>query len=244
MTAGSGRRPSPSLSKLVSAFGVACESYGEQGADGRPTARVAKSATEAEAALVSAIGDLEARVLAAEERARQAEEIVSLPGCDHRHPCTCGSGAHPRRCARHPLRFDMHVAEIAAEAAERHHVAEERDHAWGAAAGCFTLEGARSLRQRDEELRERLAGVLGCATVDNDALIGAAVDVVSNRRWLLDEHLPALKGALDEATTALRKWMPSSDAAAELCERLDGLLDRTQPPLAPAERLAAKKSPH
>lgn len=29
--------------------------------------------------------------------------------------CTCGSGAHPRRCAAHPDAYDRHVAEINAE---------------------------------------------------------------------------------------------------------------------------------
>jgi len=29
--------------------------------------------------------------------------------------CTCGSGAHPRRCDLHPTRYDEHIAELEAE---------------------------------------------------------------------------------------------------------------------------------
>lgn len=29
--------------------------------------------------------------------------------------CTCGSGAHPRRCKLHPDEYDRHVAELNAE---------------------------------------------------------------------------------------------------------------------------------
>ena len=34
------------------------------------------------------------------------------PTCDHRHPCRCGSGGHPRRCERHPNAYDRHVVEL------------------------------------------------------------------------------------------------------------------------------------
>lgn len=42
--------------------------------------------------------------------------------------CTCGSGAHPRRCSKHPLAYAEHVAELQAEAdlyAEAHRRATE-----------------------------------------------------------------------------------------------------------------------
>lgn len=41
--------------------------------------------------------------------------------------CTCGSGAHPRRCRVHPDAYDEHVREINAEWAARDKC--EEDHA-------------------------------------------------------------------------------------------------------------------
>jgi hypothetical protein len=48
-------------------------------------------------------------------RLSQAQELLASyesPTCDHRHPCRCGSGGHPRKCERHPLAYDHHCAEL------------------------------------------------------------------------------------------------------------------------------------
>ena len=37
--------------------------------------------------------------------AKRAKEAAATP-------CTCGSGAHPRRCATHPEAYDRHVADL------------------------------------------------------------------------------------------------------------------------------------
>ena len=33
-------------------------------------------------------------------------------------PCTCGSGAHPRRCTAHPARYEAHCNELSLESAQ------------------------------------------------------------------------------------------------------------------------------
>ena len=43
-------------------------------------------------------------------REDQATRVYRVP-----EDCTCGSGAHPRRCAVHPAAYERHVAEINAE---------------------------------------------------------------------------------------------------------------------------------
>jgi len=46
-----------------------------------------------------------------EYRERAAVGTLSAPSYDTKEPgCTCGSGAHPRRCALHPQAYDAHVA--------------------------------------------------------------------------------------------------------------------------------------
>ena len=44
--------------------------------------------------------------------------VVCGPAPARFRVCTCGSGAHPRRCAEHPDRYDAHVAELNAESEE------------------------------------------------------------------------------------------------------------------------------
>ena len=48
------------------------------------------------------------------------------PGVERRsevaQPCTCGSGGHPRECAKHPLAKELHCAEMSLD-----NVTAERD---------------------------------------------------------------------------------------------------------------------
>jgi len=43
----------------------------------------------------------------------------SRPVGEITNPCTCGSGAHPRPCKKHPKAFDEHVREINEEMSEQ-----------------------------------------------------------------------------------------------------------------------------
>lgn len=46
------------------------------------------------------------------------QEIERLQAELAEKECTCGSGAHPRRCLRHPQGFDLHVAQLNYEGAQ------------------------------------------------------------------------------------------------------------------------------
>lgn len=60
--------------------------------------------------------------------AASQREVADLkdPHCDHTHRCSCGSGAHPRKCRRHPLAYAAHVDEMTAIAASVDEIATLR----------------------------------------------------------------------------------------------------------------------
>lgn len=59
-----------------------------------------------------------------------------------RLPCTCGSGAHPRRCEAHPLAYDAHCARL-------RHAQEDEERAY--------RDGAEAMRERAAEHLESRA---------------------------------------------------------------------------------------
>ena len=111
------------------------------------------------------------------------------PTCDHRHPCRCGSGGHPRRCERHPNAYDRHIVELNAigkTEAEREAV-EVRictiaDEAFGpfpvhgADEACTAIErGAFEQRARIATLESELAAARAVPP-DVEAAIESTVD--------------------------------------------------------------------
>ena len=74
----------------------------------------------------------------------------------------------------------------------------------GAAVGCFTIDGARQIREADQRLREALVERLGCEKVDNETLLAAIearTHTEEDGRWLSVDDMRAMK---DEARQ--RAW--------------------------------------
>jgi hypothetical protein len=70
--------------------------------------------------------------------------------------------------------------------------AAARDQEWGAAVGCFTIEGARQNREADQRLRDAVAERLGCDQVDNETLLAdlnAILHTDEEGRWLSSDEL-------------------------------------------------------
>lgn len=87
-------------------------------------------------------------------RAIAAEALVASyesPTCDHRHPCRCGSGGHPRRCMRHPKAFDAHCAELNVIAQEQNKLEEAQAAAAQWAKVAPLIERLRVATQADDD---------------------------------------------------------------------------------------------
>ncbi len=70
--------------------------------------------------------------------------------------CTCGSGGHPRPCAKHPHRMEMHAREIDAENALEQ-MRRERDEARATNARLHRrAQGAEARKPEDDETIRRL----------------------------------------------------------------------------------------
>lgn len=93
------------------------------------------------------------------ERVRALVSSYESPTCDHRHPCRCGSGGHPRRCERHPLAYDRHIAELNAIGVEESRIDDQ-------AARIATLEAELA-----QAKAPRVATVGGLTSVEADALL-------------------------------------------------------------------------
>jgi DNA gyrase/topoisomerase IV subunit A len=70
------------------------------------------------------LSDERAYSLKCERRAAALEK--ELADAKTRPPCTCGSGAHPRRCLSHPQGYDLHVATLNYENAKEELLESER----------------------------------------------------------------------------------------------------------------------
>ena len=95
---------------------------------------------------------------------------------DTQTPCTCGSGGHPRKCKRHPLRFKMHCAELDAAAREEERLDTLRESLAQAEAKCDKAEAQLAAVR---EVVERM-----CKTTMSSALhLEGAPPVVVTSHW-------------------------------------------------------------
>lgn len=89
--------------------------------------------------------------------------------------CTCGSGAHPHPCARHPQQYDRHVAELDREIDADNHAAEVAS-AW--ADGARAMQKAASL-VASREANAWATGLRAAVGVMFDGL--AAAEAIAER---------------------------------------------------------------
>lgn len=110
-----------------------------------------------------------------------------------RLPCTCGSGAHPRRCEAHPRAYDAHCARL-----QREFDDEERAY----------REGAGAMRS---EVLDEIRSMYGRQPLGpGDPGYNPA----------LDEHMRGYREALD-TLTGIVETLPVEDDAVNVCEHGD-----------------------
>lgn len=183
--------------------------------------RVATDLEDSEAkrkALHEALEGSQAALAAERERAERAERALAWhspkhDGLDHQrhggpHPeadsawlniefrCTCGSGAHPRRCGRHPLGWRLHTAELRDDMA----FADEDDR--GPVALDTTRTALEASQAQRKALREALEGWVRDATAPDGTCFDCGA--IDPEHCMTCEQLRDSHAALDADSKDIR----------------------------------------
>lgn len=126
--------------------------------------------------------------------------------------CTCGSGGHPRPCAKHPHRMEMHAREIDTENALEQ-MRRERDEARNELVEVhFALAEARETNAR---LHRRAQGVVAGKPEDEETIRRLRAEVVATAKHAgyVAGHVFRLRCALSDAQHAQSMAVRERDEA-------------------------------